>query len=60
MHVSDGSQYDVLHHDFVFVTKRHVRVAVGVPTVDDFLVKTVNLDSLRIARIEALETTGNG
>lgn len=60
LYVSDGSRYDVLHHDFAMVTSRHVTVAVGAPSADDFPDRQVDIDPLHITRIEPLEPSPNG
>jgi hypothetical protein len=54
LYVSDGSRYDVLHHDFAIVTSRYVTVAVGAPSPDDLPDRLVDIDPLHITRIEPL------
>lgn len=60
LHVSDGSRYDVLHHDFALVFMRSVTIAVGAPTADDYPAKSVDIDPLHITRIESLAPSPNG
>ena len=60
LYVSDGARYDVLHHDFVFVTARRIMVAIGAPTADHLPQRSVEIDPLHITRIEPLDRAGNG
>ena len=60
LYVSDGTRYDVLHHDFVFVMRHRITVAIGVPAVEDIPLKSVDIDPLHITQIEALAAPSNG
>lgn len=60
LYVSDGSHYDVLHHDFALVTARQIAVAVGAPSADEIPDKLVEIDPLHITRIEPLHLRRNG
>ncbi len=54
IYVSDGSHYDVLHHDFVLLTARYVTVALGVAKSDDYPDRVVDIDPSHITRLEPL------
>lgn len=54
IYVSDGSHYDVVHHDFAFVTARVVIVATSVSKREDLPDKTVHIDPEHITRVEAI------
>lgn len=58
LHVSDGSRYYVLHHDFALVTARHVTVVIGAPSADDMPESSVEIDPLHITRVESIPPNG--
>lgn len=60
LYVFDGTSYDVLHYDFVFVMRDRITVAIGVPTADDIPQKSVDIDPLHITQIETIKPRRNG
>ena len=60
--VSDGSYYDVLHHDFMIVGKSQVTIGIA-REASDFPEQNAYVDPLHITRIEPIngkKTRGNG
>jgi len=51
--VSDGSFYDVLHHDFMIVGKSQVMIAI-VKSASEFPEHNASVDPLHITRIEPI------
>ena len=51
--VSDGSYYDVLHHDFMLVSRTEVVIGVA-ESAEGFPCRNAYLDPLHITRIEPI------
>jgi hypothetical protein len=55
VYVSDGSRYDIHHHDFMIVAKGVVEIGVtGGP--DEYPTRIISCDPLHITRIEPLSS----
>jgi len=57
--LSDGSHYDVLHHDFMLVGRREVIVGIA-ESADKFPQRNAHLDPMHITRIKQINGKGNG
>jgi len=58
VHLSDGSNYDIPHPDFITITRTMIYVAVD-PGRDDVPEKAIWCDPLHITRLEPLSHAGN-
>jgi len=57
--VSDGSYYDVLHHDFMLIGRTEIVIGLA-SDPDDFPEEKAYVDPLHITRIEPLNGKRNG